>query len=319
MIDVDAIIEQSRDEPDDSKKRIAALEKQIEEYEQQIQRHRKPRIRINPGRIPKADAGDYVRVIIPDTHGCFIDHDAAGAMLADLEILQPKEIIMLGDHLDCAGFLAQHHTLGFVPECDYSFDDDIDAANAFIDRIQSTAPQAKIDYLYGNHEERIEKWCVKQTLNNPKDAERMRQQNAPEYVLNLAKRGINWVRLNKKYDGLSVPGTIKRGHCYFTHGHRHGRHAAAAHLAQFNGNLVFGHIHRIQSYAIRTVSSGTVASWSVGCLCDLQPMYMNRNQTDWCHGYGVQFCQEGGAFSHITVHIIDGQSYLMPFVNSVSV
>jgi hypothetical protein len=145
----------------------------------------------------------------------------------------------------------------------------------------------------------------------------MRRQNAPEYVLSLETRGISYYRSNIKYDGLHVPGTIRRGRCFFTHGHMHGKHAAATHVAQFAGNVVFGHIHRIQSHATRTVNGGIAAGWSVGCLCELQPMYRNRNQTDWCHGYGVQFCSPSGEFAHLTVHVIDGQSYLIPFAREV--
>lgn len=314
MINVDAAIQagSSGGSPDDAK-RIKDLEKQIEELEQKLHRHRKPRIRISGDRATPAEDADFVRVIIPDTHGCFVDQQAISAVLSDLRILQPAEIVMLGDHLDCGGFLAEHHTLGFVADADYSYEEDIDAANDLLDQIQSVAPTARIDYLYGNHEERIERYAITK-IRSQSDAERFRRQNSPEHVLSLETRGIKWYRSNQRYDDLPTPGTIRRGHCYFTHGHKHGRHAAADHLRQFAGNLVFGHIHRIQSCAGRTVHGGTAASWSVGCLCQLQPSYRNRDYTDWCHGYGVQFCRADGSFLHITIHVIDGVSFLQPLL-----
>jgi len=314
MSDIEQIIDAASTAT--SSKRERELEKQVADLSRELHRARKPRLRITPAAI-RSTNDQFIRVIIPDTHGCYLDHGAAAALFADLEILQPTEIVMLGDHLDCGGFLAQHHTLGFVADAGYSYADDIAACNQFLDQLQQTCPRARIDYLYGNHEERVEKWCVTEALRNERDAERLRQQNSPEHVLSLATRGISYYRSNIRYDGLSVPGTIKRGHCYFTHGHRHGKHAAHAHVSQFSGNVVFGHIHRIQSHATRTVHGGTACAWSVGCLCELQPSYRNRDQTDWCHGYGVQFCEPSGKFTHITAHIIEGQSLLIPFVRAM--
>lgn len=319
-IDVDAVLQDSKPTAAE-RKRITELEAQVEQLERQLHRARKPRLRINPAKIRQKHGSQFTRVIIPDTHGCFLDADAAAAFFADLEILQPREIVMLGDHLDCGGFLAQHHTLGYVAETEYSYEDDIAAANRFLDQVQQTCPDASIDYLYGNHEERVENWCITQTMRNRKDAERMRLMNSPEHVLSLESRGIRWYRSQAKYDGLSAPGTIKRGFCHFTHGHKHGKHgkhAAQSHVTQFGANVVFGHIHRIQSHTIRTVGGGISSGWSVGCLSQLQPLYQRRNQTDWAHGYGVQFCLEDGRFTHITVHIIDGESLFIPLVQATS-
>ncbi len=73
----------------------------------------------------------------PDSHGCFIDGAALNAFLGDLEAIKPAEVIMLGDHLDCGGFLAQHQTIGFVAESDYSYAEDVAACNQFLDAIRS--------------------------------------------------------------------------------------------------------------------------------------------------------------------------------------
>ena len=59
----------------------------------------------------------------------------------------------MGDHLDCDGFLAQHHVWGFVAETEYTFEDDV-AANVMLDSVQKICPKAKLTYLSGitNHE-----------------------------------------------------------------------------------------------------------------------------------------------------------------------
>lgn len=107
---------------------------------------------IRPGKVRAKLKGDITRVIIPDSHGASIDPDAAAAFLADLKRLDPEQIVMLGDHLDCGGFLAAHHTLGFVAETSLTYAQDVKACNLFLDAIQAAAPRARIDYLAGNHE-----------------------------------------------------------------------------------------------------------------------------------------------------------------------
>lgn len=154
-------------------------------------------------------AGDRLRVIIPDTHGAHADSDAIAALLADVKALHPDEIILLGDHVDCGGFLAQHLTLGYVAETSYSYEDDIAAANSFLNALQAAAPAASIDYLEGNHERRVETWCVTQTLRHNRDSEMLRRALAPEFLLDLSGRGIRYHRLSECHDDLNVPGVIK--------------------------------------------------------------------------------------------------------------
>lgn len=102
--------------------------------------------------------------MIPDTHGCYVDPEAISAFLGDLESISGsvREIVMLGDHLECGAFLAGHYTLGYVSEADFSHQQDIDACNDLLDKIQKTCPKANIWYIEGNHERRIVRWCMTQ-------------------------------------------------------------------------------------------------------------------------------------------------------------
>ena len=263
--------------------------------------------------------GSFCRFIFPDTHGSQVDPDAIAATLSDLEATKPHEVVMLGDHLECGGFLAQHHTLGYVAQTGYTFQEDVHACNQLLDEIQKAAPLASIDYLLGNHERRLESWCMTQSLKNNIDAEFLRKKFSASSVLSLEDRGIRCIDQGRFYDNVPVPATIKKGHCYFTHGSFTGQHAASQHVRRFGGNIVYGHTHRADSYVIRTVGSGTIGGWSPGCLCILQPLWMHTNPTEWSHGYGLQLVNPDGSFLHINVPIIDGKSYLSPLVQQLSV
>ena len=299
------------------KKRIIELEKQLDQAVKQLEQTRASRFKLSIGKPRDTKGGQHCRVVVPDSHGCVIDKKAAGAFLRDLEIINPAEVVMLGDHLECGGFLAQHHTLGYVAQTKYTFADDVIAANQFLDQIQSKST-AHITYLEGNHERRIENWITTQTLKNAKDAEYLKEMFSVETVLHIKKRGIRLIEQGKFYDGLKLPATIKLGNCFFTHGVSTAQHAAAQHVKKFGGNIVYGHTHRADSYIIRQVKTGTIGAYCPGCLCDLQPLWQHTNPTDWSHGYGLQMVKSSGDFLHVNVPIIDGKSLLSPLVEELT-
>ena len=290
--------------------RIAALEKELEVAKGTLARTQ----RAHAQRIPAArdakprQAGDVVRVIIPDTHGALVDKLALAAMLADVKTLDPHEIILLGDHVDCGGFLALHHVMGYVAETEYTYEEDLNAADAFLDALQTAAPRAKVEYIEGNHERRVETWCVTQTLRHGRDSEGLRKLLSPEFRLNLAARGIPYYRQGIFYDGLPVPGVIRRGKCFFFHGVSTAKNAVSATQERIGGNCVFGHTHRAQSDITRRIAAGIVGSWNPGCLCALQPLWQHTAPTNWTHGYAVQLVAQSGDFLHLNIPIIAGKT-----------
>lgn len=277
---------------------------------------------VNAARAPKplspavAKFGaEYVRVIIPDSHGSMIDREAAAAFLADVKALAPREIVMLGDHVDAGGFLAQHHVLGYVAQTDYSYAEDIAAGNDFLNAVSKAAPGATTHYVEGNHERRIETWAVTQSLRHTKDAEMLRRAFAPEFLLHLEQRGIRYYRQGEQYHGLRIQGAIRLGKCFFWHGVSTAKHAAGVNVRQFSGNVVYGHTHRAQSEMVRPVATGEIGAWNPGCLCQRQPLWCHTRPTDWTHGYAVQIVSKStGNFLHINVPIAGGKSLLMPLI-----
>jgi hypothetical protein len=271
--------------------------------------------KINVSPAKSRQSGDRLRVIIPDTHGAKADKKALAAALGDIAALQPDEIMLMGDHVDCGGFLALHHVMGYVAETQYSYEDDIEATNAFLDALQRVSPNSRIEYIEGNHERRVETWCVTQTLRHAKDSEYLRRLFAPEFRLKLAERGIPYYRQGECYDGLSVPGIIKRGKCYFLHGFSTAKNAVAATQSKIGGNVVAAHTHRAQSDITRPVGAGVIGSWNPGCLCEINPLWQHTRPTDWTQGIAVQQIARSGSFLHMNIPIIDGRSHLTALLN----
>lgn len=300
------------------RERLAAAEKLIEQQAERIEALTAKRWTIptqGKSRRPKRDG--FVRLIISDTHGSAIDWSAYNAMLGDVEALAPSEIIHLGDAIDCGGFLAQHHTWGYVAEAGYTFEEDVHSANVALDRLQALAPKARFDLLEGNHDRRVETWCVTQSLRNKIDAAYLLRMFGVDVQLNLAKRGITHIKQGAFYDDCRIPATIRRGNCFFTHGSSHGKHAAQNMLGRFGGNVVFGHVHKLLSASDRTVKHGEIGAWCPGGLCKQQPLWHHTNPTDWSCGYAVQLVRNNGDFLHINVPVIDGSSYLINLAKMV--
>ncbi len=258
-----------------------------------------------------------IRFIFPDSHGDHIDRGAEDAAIADAVAVGPDEIVLLGDHLDCGGTFNSHQRT-YTNELTESYEDDVAACNSFLDRIQKAAPKCKeIHYLEGNHEQHVERWAARNFANR-KDAEGFVDHHGPQARLHLKRRGIHYYKRSEHYMGISIPGCIKLGVCFFVHGISASKHAAATHLARFGANVVFGHIHRSQSVIERSVTSDGFGAWCPGTLAKLQPLYKHTEPSSWSHGYAIQFINPSGRFLHVNVPIHKGRSLLLDVAQRVA-
>ena len=289
--------------------RVAALEKQLT-AERAAKVARLPKARKH------ATRSTITRVVIPDSHGAHISWPAAKAMIADIRQLSPDEIVWLGDHLDCAGTFSAHQR-SYTNELAESYEEDITQANALIDLVMQAAPNARHHYLEGNHEAHVERWAAR-NFPSFRDARLVVERLGPEGVLRLRERDIAYYRRSESYQDLPIPGTIKLGKCYFTHGISHSKHATTTHVERFGASVVHGHTHRAAAVIQRTVESVSIGSWCPGTLAKLQPLYKHTSPTDWSHGYMVQFVDaKTGKFVSFCVPIFGDHTLLMSAIRAV--
>lgn len=307
---------------DEAFRDVARLRSQLEKAKNEIRAVRKDRDDLlteyedlhaakypAPPRNPKShDEKDFTRVIASDLHGVMMDRPAVDAFLNDLTVWNPSEIVLNGDIVECGGWLAKHHTLGYVAQADYSYQDDIAAANWFLDQIQERCPEAVIYFIAGNHDDRIEKWIVDQTQAHSRDAEFLRRLCSPSVLLKFEERGIKYFSRSEVHVKGLPPGWIKLGKVFFTHELGTSKNAAAKAVAQTAGNVVYAHTHRADSSTLVLPGVGLVTAWNPGCLCQRQPLWRHSNPTNWTHGYGVQVVAKSGEFMHHNVPIWEGRS-----------
>lgn len=295
------------------KQRISMLERELAAAatSAEAQRRSQP-IKLQPEKARRRGKDDIVRVTFGDMHGCKMERKAVSALLADIRMLDPDEILLGGDMTDCGGFLAQHFTLGYVAETEYCWEKDNATTNAFLDDLQKAAPRARIELLEGNHENRVERWIITQTLRHHRDAAFLRRILGPEAMLKLKGRGIRFYARNEKHGDCRQPGFVRKGKCFFVHEVSSGKGAAVAAINLVAGNVVFFHTHTASNFVGFRAGVGDVGAWNPGCLCQKRPMWQHTRPNDWTNGYGVQLIARSGNFLHTNVPIVDGQSLFLP-------
>lgn len=267
------------------------------------------RLRLPPP--PKQQRGGFLRVIAGDLHGQHMDPAAFAAFVRDVASIKPAEIVLLGDWIDCAGWLSEHPTL-HMPETTGSFADDVAAGNQTLDAIQHAAPGSRVYYLEGNHEWRVIKTILKMTRGHKTDAIWLMNLIGLKRLLNLDERRITFVRHDEMMPGVKVRGTLRLGDWYFTHGafRRGGANAVRGNLGALKRNFCQGHVHRRTHVTQQSADQQEIHGHCFGCLCQFQPYYMENATTDWAHGYGLQMVNKDGTATTWSVPIEDGVSGL---------
>lgn len=205
--------------------------------------------------------------------------------------------ILLGDLMDLN--VISSHNLGFPRRVEgQRFKADLDYANEWLDGFVRSArrhnPSARIVYLEGNHEHRVERYLDA----NPQLEGTM---ELPER-LRLADRRIEWVRSWSKGEVLTV------GYANFSHGDTTTVYHAAKMARDYGANVFYGHTHDVQEHSMHRKARGvTIKGKSLGCLCKYDPEWMRGRAMRWQHAFGVFFVWPDGIFQEMTVHVTDGR------------
>jgi len=277
----------------------------LEEYNDAMSARDVP---VSPSRRALASKEDSIRVYAGDVHGMTMDRDAVRAFISDLKTLSPNEVVLGGDVVDCGGWLAKHQTLGYVANTDYSYQEDIKAANWFLDAVQQAAPEATIHYVEGNHEDRVERWVVDQTMAHGRDSKMLLSHFSPRALLRLEDRNVFYYGRHDVHVNGLPPGWIKLGKMFFTHSLKYSKNAARAGVEAAAGNVTYFCTHREDTATIRYPQIGIVKAMNPGCLCRLQPIYQHSHPTTWSHGYGIHVIAKSGNFLPVHVPIQNGKS-----------
>lgn len=234
---------------------------------------------------PQKDGSGLV-VVLCDVH--IPDHDLP-AWTATLQWISDHpvtEIILNGDFLELLS-CSQH---GGTPDIT-SLKSDMAAGRAALEELRTAAPTAKITYLQGNHETRLERFILAK-------APALFGSLNLTIGLGLDDLGIEWV------SEMNQP--IHRGSLDILHGHQLSEYLPKHHAAKLadvygaaNRTAIIGHSHRAQTFH-KPAYGGMQSAVAVGCLRTLRPGWTHGREGGWSHQFLVAYLDA------------DGQSYCYP-------
>jgi len=233
---------------------------------------------------------DGKTLLLSDIHLPFHDVDALECALDHCK--DPTNIVLNGDTVD---FYATSRWESDPNSRDLA--GELQASRQFLMHLRERFPEANIYFKVGNHEERWEKFLWRK---------------APEVC------GVPDFKLEKllRFEDLDIQEIggrqlCKAGGLWILHGHEFFNTFDPVNFArtlQVKTGVctIAGHKHKTSQHSVKSMDNNTIACWSVGCLCDLEPDYMPVNQ--WNLGF-AEITHKGKKFEVNNYRIIDGEAY----------
>lgn len=243
--------------------------------------HPTAHVRIPPLKVKtRKDDGFKKAVILPDIQiGYFKNKDgefepthderAINIALAVIRDTDPDEIILLGDNLDLPEMSKYRHSPSFA----YTTQKSLDRAGVLVAQLRAAAPNARVRWLAGNHEERL----VNYIMDNAKAAFGIKRANTPESFPVLSIPFLCWFEDHgiEYVPGYPAGNLFLNQNIKIIHGTKVASGGSTAHkyLNTQKVSVVYGHIHR-REWAERTRDDWdgpkTIMAASPGCLarCD---------------------------------------------------
>ena len=232
----------------------------------------------NPWKLPQSEETIYEPFIIKakklavlsDIH---IPYHSVTALSAALDLIQsekPDAILLNGDTIDFYGlsrFMKDPRKRSVAHE--------LQATRDFLDVLSQFG--AKIYFKIGNHEERYEHYLMRVApeLLGVREFEL-------KHLLGLDTRGI---------DLIGDKRIIKANDLNIVHGHEFGQsifspvNIARGLFLRGKVSAMQGHNHQTSSHTESDMNGNIVTTWSLGCLCELNPAYLPINK--WNHGFCI--------------------------------
>lgn len=237
------------------------IRKYLKEFEQEGAKKEKPKQKI---------------VQINDLHIPFHDKKTIEVFLKFLKDVKIDKLVIAGDLLD----FYELSTFDKDPMRKYTIQDEIDKCYDVLKEFKKYCPE--IHFIKGNHEDRLRRFLWKNpSLASIKVLELSK-------LLNLDTLGIEYHDFEYIYRNFRFThGTIVRQESGAT---------AKAELLKYGSSMGSGHTHRLGFY-IKTDARGTVGAYEGGCMCELNPEYI-QGVPNWQQGFLVYnfdnnrfFCQ----------------------------
>jgi len=231
-------------------------------------------------------------LFVPDIHAPYQDNNAIRAMIAFGKEFNPDRIFLMGDVID---FYALS-SFSKDPIRALKLQKEIDEAVSVLRIIRKEFPKARIEFVKGNHEHRLQKYL----WNKASELSGLRNLTVPT-LLKLDELNIIYHEIGRtKYRGKVIKhGNIIRKFSAYT---------AKGELESTGISGFSGHTHRAGMY-FQTNEGGKHFWYEFGCLCKLKAEYMEGKIPNWQQGFGIGYFKLGSTKCNCYfIPIIDGKA-----------
>lgn len=260
-------------------------------------------IESNPFFCPPSDASEWkpyvvtvakedCTLIMSDIHIPYHSVPALTLAINEGKRRQVSRIILNGDTID----MYQLSRFCKDPR-QRSFAGEIELTKQFLESLREQFPDAEIIWKDGNHDERYQHYLqsqAKELIGVP--------EFRFEVLMGFFDLGISYVTDKRP---------IQLGHNILVHGHEFGIqifspvNPARGLFLKAKHNAACGHHHATSEHTARTLGGKEIVCWSVGCLCDINPLYRPIN--DHNQGFAFQTTRPDGSFEFENKRIVSGR------------
>ncbi len=220
---------------------------------------------------------DRTHFVMADHHIPFTDWRAVEVAHKICRAAKPDVIHLLGDVLDFATLSRFRDSERY----EHTVQDEIDEAVDYLQRLNREFKSAEIVYHMGNHDRRLAHylWSDGKKIKGLRSTRFKRQFMLDD---NDEPTGIRVKFQDRKL-------LLARGTFVMKHGSRYGLHVGKLETDDEGRSGICGHNHRTDTWSWRTPGYGEVKFEHLGCLCGLDPPYMEEDgkPTHWNHGCAV--------------------------------
>lgn len=211
----------------------------------------------------------FHEINISDLHIPYLDPHAWDLTLAIIEFVKPDKVNILGDLVDFYELSTFDKNPKRVKEG--GVQRELDQAFLRMSELKRAAPQAKLRYLPGNHEDRLRRYLMRHSeLYDLRVLELENLLRLKELEIEYHSEEIEII------PGLlhGIHGTVVRGESGYS---------ANGELAKsrYAVSLISGHTHRLGVSYVRTMFQ-LIKGVENGCLCGLKPEYVKH--PNWQQG-----------------------------------
>lgn len=237
-------------------------------------------------------------VFISDLQIPFQDGDAINIFFEIAKDFKPDLIWLGGDIID------DYCLSSYIKSSKIEWEEEIETAKEFLNRLRNTFPKSLIIYQEGNHEERVRKYI----LHNAKSLEFLLEKNLSwDELLDLKKLNIIYQR---------GPALIEK--LYHIHGHEkkvYGQlvHVALNYIRWLHKSVIFGHWHVLQKFPIKEIDGTYKEAYANPCLFDPSKMpYGGYSPIDLFHrGFSLIYYYDGGFFKVDQLLLIEKNNHYL--------